>query len=84
MSGRLRVLVFSVLREVVGGPETEVEWPEEGGSVQELLDRLYDRHPGLREWDRNLLVAVDLAYAGRGERIVPGQEVAVMPPVQGG
>jgi len=32
----------------------------------------------------SLLVARDLEYAGRDTRLSPGQEVAVMPPVQGG
>ena len=41
-------------------------------------------HPKLREWDGNILVAADLEYVDRDARLRDGQEVAIMPPVQGG
>ena len=52
--------------------------------ISDLLDRLYERHEGMREWDRQLLVAIDCAYAERDSLLRDGQEIAIMPPVQGG
>jgi len=86
-SGSLHLLFFSSLREVVGVEEMDWPWPPSGraaGTVGELLAELYLRWPGLAGWDARLLVAVDLEYAGREERLRAGQEVALMPPVQGG
>jgi molybdopterin converting factor small subunit len=52
--------------------------------VASLLAELYERWPALSSWDGRLLMAVDLEYATRETQLIPGQEVALMPPVQGG
>ena len=80
---RLKVLFFSVLRSLVGGDCVELELPA-GATVQDLLEVLQDRFPELREWDGKVRVAVDLEYVEREHVLSGGQEVAVMPPVQGG
>lgn len=80
----VRVLFFSLLREVTGEREIWWELPGDSASVAELLESLYRRWPELREWDRKILVAVDLHYVKRDEGVSEGQEVAIMPPVQGG
>lgn len=82
---KVKVLFFSVLREIAGCDETEWEIAgKEELSVGELMEQLGEKWPGLKEWDERLLLAVDLAYASKGDVIRDGQEVAVMPPVQGG
>ena len=80
----IRVLFFASLQAITGSGELEWPCPESGRTVDELLHELYDRFDGLRDWDRSLLVAADLEYVGRTTRVWPGQEVALMPPVQGG
>lgn len=83
----LRLLFFSSLRDLSGAEEIEWPWPPLSGSaptVATLLAEVYDRWPALAAWDARVLVAVDLAYAARDTLIQPGQEVALMPPVQGG
>jgi molybdopterin converting factor small subunit len=80
----IRLLFFASLREVTGIGELNWPWPESGGTVDDLLVQLFDQYPGLQSWNDALLVAVDLEYAGRDTRLSPGQEVAIMPPVQGG
>jgi molybdopterin converting factor small subunit len=83
----LRLLFFSSLRDVVGAEELEWPWPPVSGGAQTvatLLGELYDRWPALASWDARLLVAVDLVYADRAHPLNPGEEVALMPPVQGG
>ena len=80
---RVRVLFFSVLRDLTGVEELEVE-VEEGTRLGGLMERLFVRWPRLGEWDASLLLAVDQAYVGREVVLSSGCEVAVMPPVQGG
>lgn len=79
----VRVLFFSVLRDLTGVEQLEMP-VEEGLSVGGLLAKLFERWPRLGEWEASLLVAVDFDYVARGTVLTDGCEVAVMPPVQGG
>ena len=80
----VRVLLFSVLQDAAGGQkEVELEIVPDT-TVDDLLGELYVRWPELRKWDGQIRVGVDLEYVNRSHLIKPGQEVAVMPPVQGG
>lgn len=81
---KLRVLFFSVLRDITGCGETAVELSAGEKTVGDLLQRLFARWPALSGWDSSLLVAVDHAYARRSDPLHEGAEVAIMPPVQGG
>ncbi len=80
---RVRVQYFSQLREIAGRSEEEVELPE-GATIGELLARLYQLHPGLEKWDRQILIGAGLEFVRRDEVIRPNEPVAIMPPVQGG
>ena len=79
----LRLLFFSVLRDVTGVAETDWQCAPDA-TVASLLLELYERWPRLRDWDQSLLVAVDQSYVKRDATLREGAEVAVMPPVQGG
>jgi molybdopterin synthase sulfur carrier subunit len=81
---KLRVLFFSVLRDITGAGEVVIELAAGQSTVSDLLDHLYQRWPRLRDWDRSLLIAVDQVYARRDEPLHHDAEVAIMPPVQGG
>lgn len=80
---RVRVLFFSVLRDVTGTAELEVE-VSEGARVADVLEGLFERWPRLRDWEASLLLAVDHDYCGRDQVLHEGAELALMPPVQGG
>ncbi len=85
MRFQLQVLFFSVLRDAVGADRINLELPaDRDWTVATLLERLYSDYPKLRDWDTNLLVAADLKYVQRDEKLHNGQEIAIMPPVQGG
>lgn len=79
----VRVLFFSVLRDLTGCEQTE--WAcTPGTTLGVLLQQLQDRWPALRDWDPSLLLAIDCDYARRDTPLHQGCEVAIMPPVQGG
>tara|TARA_R110002096_G_scaffold215310_10_gene403140 strand:- start:3648 stop:3899 length:252 start_codon:yes stop_codon:yes gene_type:complete len=82
---KLQVLFFSILRDVVGREQFQLELPaKKSWTVGGLLERLYADYPKLRDWDTNLLVAADMDYVDRETELRDGQEIAIMPPVQGG
>lgn len=81
----VRVLYFSVLRDLAGCDEAEETLPPgESWSLGALLERLQQRLPALGEWDGRLLLAVNQSWAGHDRVLQDGDEVAIMPPVQGG
>ena len=80
----LRILFFSVLRDLVEAEEIAFEAPAGVSDVGGMLEALYAKWPALREWDSRIRVAVDLEYVDRDHPVAEGQEIAVMPPVQGG
>lgn len=81
----VRLLFFSSLQDLVGASELERtlsadrEW-----TLGALLESLYEEFPALRDWDGNLLLAIDQAWAERDQAITDQAEIAIMPPVQGG
>lgn len=79
----VRVLFFSSLRAIVGLDSIDCSVAE-GATVAELIASLQEQWPALKDWDEQLLLAVDLAYTSRSHVLRDGQEVALMPPVQGG
>lgn len=80
---KLRVLFFSVLRDITGTDEVDLEVPA-GATMSELLAQVEARWPKIAEWQGSLLLALDQTYVKRDEPLHDGGEVAIMPPVQGG
>ena len=74
---------FSRLRDVMGRSEMGLEITE-GTSVAELLAILYSRTPELRNWDKSILVAAGVEFVGRDYILKQGDQISIMPPVQGG
>jgi MoaD family protein len=79
----VRVLFFSVLKDITGAEELAWECAA-GATVADLLNQMYEKWPKLGEWDGSVLLAVDQVYVRRNAPLHEGAEVAVMPPVQGG
>jgi molybdopterin converting factor small subunit len=55
-----------------------------GSTSADLLELLYLRTPDLRDWDKSILVAAGVEFVGRDYILQAGDEISVMPPVQGG
>ncbi|MFT5467944.1 MAG: molybdopterin converting factor small subunit [Verrucomicrobiales bacterium] len=82
---KLTVLFFSILRDLVGAEQLLVELDSSRDwKIADLLEHLYGLHPKLRDWDSSILISADLDYAPRDQELKQGQEIAIMPPVQGG
>lgn len=79
----VRVLFFGPLTGLTGAASLEMDL-QQGATIAQLLEQAFLQWPALRDWDAQLLTAINLAYARRDEVIPPGAEVAIMPPVQGG
>ena len=82
-SVKVHVHFFSRLRDLVGVSETELEIPE-GATAAELLEMAYARTPVLRDWDKSILVASGVEFVGRDYVLRPGDDISIMPPLQGG
>lgn len=80
---KLRVLFFSVLRDITGADEITLEVPA-GSTMAGLLDQIETRWPKLSDWQSSMLIALDQTYVKRSVPLHDGAEVALMPPVQGG
>jgi len=79
----MKVQFFSQLKEIAGASEITLDLPGDA-SVADLLARLYREFPELAKWDRNILIGIGVEFVGRDQIIQPNDQVAIMPPVQGG
>ena len=79
----VRVQLFSQLRDAAGTSSVDVDVAE-GASISDLLQTLYDRFPVLREHDQSILVGAGVEFVERDYKIKASDDIAVMPPVQGG
>lgn len=79
----VRVQFYAQLRELLGKNALELELPQ-GATVRELLEKIYAQKPGLRAQDKSILVGAGVEFVDRDYQLKPGEEIAIMPPVQGG
>ncbi len=83
-SGVVRVLYFAAARDAVGLREENFAAPDEGTTLEAIANEIYARHPTLVPYARSLRLAINGEYARGTDRVLPGDEVAVIPPVAGG
>ncbi len=79
----VRVQLFSHLRDAAGTSELDLELPD-SSTVADLLRQLYARAPALRSWDSSILIGAGMEFVGRNHLLRGGEQIAVMPPAQGG
>ncbi|MGH7982003.1 MAG: MoaD/ThiS family protein [Candidatus Udaeobacter sp.] len=80
---KIRVQFYAQLRDLIGVRELEVDLSD-GATVRELLDQIYVKQPALRSHDKGILIGADLEFVDRSHKLKPGEEIAIMPPMQGG
>jgi MoaD family protein len=80
---KVRAQFYAQLRELIGIHELELELPH-GATVRDLLEQIYSQKPALRAHDKSILVGAGLEFVDRKYELKSGEEIAIMPPVQGG
>jgi sulfur-carrier protein len=80
---KARVQFYAQLRDLAGIREQDVDLPE-GATVRDLLDQIYAQHPSLRAHDKSILIGAGVEFVDRNYQLKSGEEIAIMPPVQGG
>ena len=80
---RVNVSFYSYFRELTGCAQT-VETLPDGGTLNEVYERLIARFPKLAAMEKSTLMAVGVEYQPRDHVLKDGDEVSLFPPVQGG
>jgi MoaD family protein len=80
---KVRVQFFSRLRDVTRSERLDLDM-KEGATVSDLLAELFARFPTLRVWERSILVGAGVEFVDRDYVLREGDEISIMPPVQGG
>lgn len=79
----LSLQLFAALRERAGRAELRIAGLPESLSVEELKSALERAHPELGSL-AHVAVVVGTSYARADQKIGPGDELALLPPVSGG
>jgi molybdopterin converting factor small subunit len=79
----VRVQFYAQLRDLVSASEFSVDLPDRS-AVSDLLAKVYERTPALRSRDKSILVSAGVEFVDRNYELKPGEEISIMPPVQGG
>ena len=80
---QVQVQFFSNLKELAGGSTRLIEIPQ-GSRVSDLLDVIYAGAPALCAWDKSILIGAGVEFVERDYALRPNEDIAIMPPVQGG
>ncbi|HEY2626138.1 MAG TPA: MoaD/ThiS family protein [Candidatus Udaeobacter sp.] len=79
----VRVQFYAQLRDLVGASELTVDLPDRS-AVGDLLAKVYERIPALRLRDKSILIGAGVEFVDRDYKLKSGDEISIMPPVQGG
>jgi molybdopterin converting factor small subunit len=80
---KITFLLWAQIRMAAGASRIEEDVPE-GTSLDEAVDSFFRAHPSLRDHRSTARVAVGSEYAAGSRVLEPGDEVSLIPPVQGG
>jgi len=80
---QIRVLLFGVLKDMVGQPTERVDVPE-GARVGDLLAQYSSRFPQFAAFATSLAVSVNQEYSSMNRVLADGDELGLLPPVSGG
>ena len=80
---KVRVQFYAQLRDLVGTPELDFDLAK-GATVRDLLEKIYAQQPALRSYDKSILIGAGVEFVDRNYELKPGEEISIMPPVQGG
>ena len=79
----IHVQFYAQLRDLIGSREMEIDLAEDA-TVRDLLEKIYSKQPALRSHDKSILIGAGVEFVDRNHKLKPGEEIAIMPPMQGG
>jgi sulfur-carrier protein len=80
---KIRVQLYAQLRDLVGMRQLDIDVAE-GSTIHDLLEQIYAQQPKLRPHDKSILIGAGVEFVDRNYKLKPGEEISIMPPVQGG
>jgi molybdopterin converting factor small subunit len=80
---KVHVQFYSLQRDLAGTHPFDVDLDEKA-TVANLLEKVYQKATALRSHDKSILVGAGVEFVDRNYTIKPGDEISIMPPVQGG
>jgi molybdopterin converting factor small subunit len=80
---KIRVQFYAQLCDLTGIREFDVSLPE-GATIRDLLELIYSQRPALRAHDKSILIGSGVEFVDRAYKLKSGEEISIMPPVQGG
>lgn len=80
---KVRVQFYAQLRDLTKTESADVDLID-GADVSDLLENLYQKFPALHSHDKTILVGAGVEFVDRDYKPGSGEEIAIMPPVQGG
>ena len=80
---KVHVQFYAQLRDLAGVQTLDADLAE-GATISDLLKYTYAKFPALSAHDKSILVGAGLEFVDRNHKLKPGEEISIMPPVQGG
>ena len=80
---KIRTEFYAQLRDLTNKSAIEVEVAERA-TVADLLQQIYAMFPALKERDKTILIGAGVEFVAREYQLSDNEEIAIMPPVQGG
>ena len=80
---QIRVRYHSICRDLAGASESVESLPP-GSRLEDLLQLLFNRLPALAAMRKSIRTAVGVDYQTGAHILRDGDEVSLLPPVQGG
>ena len=80
---KVRVQFYAQLRDLAGMHQLDVDVAD-GATVRDLLQEVYAQQPKLRAHEKSILIGAGVEFVDRNYKLKPGEEISIMPPVQGG
>ena len=80
---KVRVMFYAQLSDLLGIRQLDVDVAD-GATVRDLLGKIYAQQPKLRPHDKSILIGAGVEFVDRNYRLSSGEEISIMPPVQGG
>jgi sulfur-carrier protein len=77
------IRLFARARDVVGQDVAHVDLPP-GATVADLRRSLGADYPNLKSLLEKSALAINNEFAGESTQVIPGSEIALLPPVSGG